>query len=72
MSIYSERWLKQAEASLKASTVASYRQHLRVHLLPAFGQTRVRQLHRGAIMALLAEKLASGLTPETVGVFWRS
>jgi integrase len=51
---------------LKLSTVEHYRQRLRVHLIPTFGHMKVRMLHRGGVKAFLAEKLASGLAPDSV------
>jgi integrase len=39
---------------------------LRVHVRPAFGFMELRQLHRGLIKSLLAEKLSSGLAVDTV------
>lgn len=63
---YSERWHASLEGSLKGSTVESYAQRLRVHILPAFGNVKICQLHRGAIKALLSAKLSSGLAPDSV------
>jgi integrase len=63
---YSGRWLVQIAASVKASTRDGYDQRLRIHLLPAFGPFKLRHLDRGRIRALLAEKLASGLAPDSV------
>src|SRR5262247_1771629 len=44
---YSERWLDQIAHDLKARTVHSYAQLLRLHILPAFGRLRLMRLHRG-------------------------
>ncbi len=58
---YAERWLGLIAPSVKPRTLHSYCGTLRLHILPAFGTTKVRELHKGRIKALLAEKLASGL-----------
>jgi len=63
---YAQRWLGQIAGTVKPSTVEHYRQRVRIHIGPAFGAMKVCQLHRGAIKALLAEKLSSGLAVDTV------
>jgi integrase len=63
---YAERWLAFVAATLKTSTVEHYEQRLRVHILPAFGFMKVRELHRGLIKSLLAEKAKSGLAVDSV------
>jgi integrase len=63
---YAERWLGQIAGSVKPSTVEHYRQRVRIHIGPAFGAMKVCQLHRGAIKALLSEKLAAGLAVDSV------
>ena len=65
---YSERWLGMIPVSLKPRTVESYSQMFRLHLLPLLGVMKVRQLHRGQIKALLAQKLADGLSRGTVRI----
>ena len=45
---YSQRWLKQhAEIHLKLSTVDSYKQLLRLYVLPRFGAIRLEGIERG-------------------------
>ena len=39
---------------VKAATLASYSNTLRLHILPAFGATKVRHLQRGRLKAWLA------------------
>ncbi len=52
---YSDRWLRQhAEVQCKDSTVYSYRQLLRLYLLPRFGQARLIQITREQIKDFLA------------------
>jgi integrase len=66
MSVYAERWLAQIAPTLKPRSVAGYAEKLRLHVLPAFGTLRVQKLDRGRIKALLMDKLASGLSPDSV------
>src|SRR5437867_1218854 len=61
VSAYAERWKKIVSAGLKSATVRSYEGTLRLHVLPAFGPTKVRQIVKGRVRELLAEKLAWGL-----------
>ena len=65
LSAYAERWLRLS-ASLKPRTLEGYREKLELHILPAFGSVKLRRLHRAAVKDLLAEKLASGLSVDTV------
>jgi integrase len=53
---YSVRW-EGLLTHLKPRTRTSYHETLRLHVLPAFGSMRVRDLQRGKIKAFLAEKL---------------
>lgn len=62
---YAERWLKLC-VSLKASTLAGYREKLNLHILPALGSLKVRRLNRSAIKDLLAEKRGGGLSVDSV------
>src|SRR5947207_951626 len=58
---YSQRWLKQqAEVELKASTVSSYAQLLRLYVLPRFGQLQVTAIERGQVKDFLGEWSARG------------
>jgi integrase len=58
---YSQLWLKQhAEVELKPSTVASYRQLLRLYVLPEFGALQVTAIDRGRVKAFLGEWSAKG------------
>ena len=62
---YAERWLKLC-ASLKPGTQEGYEQKLRKHILPTLGQRRLKDLTRGDVRSLLAEKLQAGLARDTV------
>jgi integrase len=63
---YADRWLKQIGASVEPRTLECYTENLRLHIRPAFGNARVRALHRGHIKALLAKKRADGLSKNSV------
>ena len=50
---YAAHW-RGLQSHLKPATLECYDQQLRVHLLPAFGGTRVRDVQRGRLKAFLA------------------
>src|SRR5438552_3279591 len=54
---YVEHWRPLADAHLKQATSQCYEQNLRLHLLPAFGGMRVRDIQRGRIKGFLAQRL---------------
>ena len=58
---YSARWLAQGKASgLKPRSVEAYELNLKVHLLPAFGEQKVRALHRNQVKVWAVERLQGG------------
>ncbi len=71
---YLEDWLEIAEQSVAASTFASYRRNLRVHVIPRIGGVQLQALDSVHLNRLYAELLASGradhrsggLAPRTV------
>ena len=63
---YADRWLEQITSSVEPRTLASYRENLRLHIRPIFGDVKVRGLHRGHIKALLAKKRTEGLSKNSV------
>ncbi len=65
---YSERWLHLIASTVKPRTLISYTGMLRLHILPAFGTWRVQYLDKGSIKRLLADKLAAGLSRNTVRI----
>jgi integrase len=65
---YAERWLALVAAGLKPRTLESYAGALRIHLLPLIGTQKLRELQRGQVKTLLAEKLTSGLSRATVRI----
>jgi integrase len=68
LSDYAERWVQLIASTVKPRTVASYAGMLRLHILPAFGAWRVQYLDKGTIKNLLADKLAHGLSKNTVRI----
>ncbi len=65
---YAERWEKILAAQVKPRTLESYSDTLRLHIVPALGPTRVRELHRGRVKGLLAAKLEGGLSRGSVRI----
>jgi integrase len=64
---YAERWLKIVEPTLEESTWASYETTLRVHVCtPPLETAEVRYLRPGHLREFLAQKMAEGLSVETV------
>jgi integrase len=58
---YSEQWLKlYAEVECKPSTVASYRQLLRLYVYPRFGDVRLDGITRDSVKEYLASLLSDG------------
>ena len=63
---YADRWFDLIRSTIKRRTYTRYEELWRIHLKPAFGEVKVRQLHRGRIMGFLAGKLAEDLARNTV------
>jgi len=63
---YHDRWLRVVAHEIKPRTLMGYQQQFRLHILPALGRVRVRELHRGTIKAFLIEKRAGGLGKNSV------
>jgi integrase len=58
---YAEQWLRlYAEVECKPSTVASYRQLLRLYLHPRFGEIRLDAITRDSVKDYLASLVAAG------------
>jgi len=66
--VYVERWQGLIAHTVKPRTLASYQQIIRLHLMPSLGEIPVRRLQKGFIKSVLAEKLASGLSRDTVRI----
>ncbi len=65
---YATRWLNLILAIVKPRTLESYSATLRRYLLPAFGDTKVRLLHKGRVKAFLAAKLGEGFSRDSVRI----
>src|SRR5918996_3486213 len=65
---YAPRWLTVIAASVKPRTLASYRQMLQTHLLPTLGAEKLRTFSRGQLRRFFSEKLAGGLSRNTVRI----
>ena len=65
---YSKRWLGIVQATVKQATYDSYSNMLRLHVLPAFGGVKLRQLQRGRIREWLAGRLTASYARESVRI----
>jgi integrase len=66
---YAAHWLDDVvRPRLKPATFTSYRETLRLHILPTLGQVRVQALRPEHVRTLLARKLAAGLSPRSVQI----
>jgi integrase len=63
---YSQRWETMIAATVKPRTLASYKQLLKLHLLPTFRTVKLQHLQKGQIKAFLADKLAADFSRNTV------
>jgi integrase len=66
LSEYKDRWLEMIESEVKPRTLASYTQLLDLHIVPAFGRVRLRELSRAMIKRLLLKKREAGLGKNSV------
>jgi len=62
-------WMPVILPTFKCATQKHYRYMLDVHLIPAFGNTQLRELTREELQKFLCRKLNSGLSWETVHHF---
>jgi integrase len=63
---YNDRWLQAVASEIKPRTLKGYKQLFKLHIVPAFGRVRLRDLSRGMIKALLGQKRAAGLGKNSV------
>jgi hypothetical protein len=63
---YMTRWLADSvRDAVKRSTFARYEQITRLHIVPAFGQTKLKHLSPAHVRGLYREKLNAGLSART-------
>src|SRR5205085_571583 len=65
---YADRWLALMKATVKRRTLESYTQTIDLHIRPALGDIKIRQLPKGRIKSLLADKLNGGLSRNSVRI----
>ncbi len=63
---YLDKWLSNIEDTVRQRTWERYEQLVRVHIKPALGSKKLKDLTRTHLKALYREKLDSGLAPRTV------
>jgi len=63
---YGPEWLKRVQPMVAPKTYRSYEGMFRVHLEPALGPIRLRDLTRSEVKGLIAAKLQAGLARNTV------
>ena len=66
---YAGYWLEKVVAPrLRPATVSSYRETLRLHIVPVLGRARLRSLTPAQVRSLLADRASSGLGPRSVQI----
>lgn len=61
-----DRWFEGARDGLRASTVRSYEQLLRVHIKPALGHIPLAKLMPQDVRSFMRDRAAAGLSPRTI------
>ena len=59
-------WLEGKRGTVEVTTWARYEQHVRLHLVPALGRTRIADLRPEDLRRLYAQALRAGLSPKSV------
>jgi integrase len=66
---FADHWLKHVVGPrLRPSTLSSYRETLRLHVLPTLGRTNLRALTPSHVRTLLASKAADGLGARSIQI----
>lgn len=66
---YAAHWLEDVvRTRLKPATFMSNRETLRLHILPTLGRVKMHALRPDQVRALLAQRLAAGLSPRSVQI----
>lgn len=63
---FAQHWLAEKAGAARPKTFESYRDTMRVHILPALGRHKLTGLQPQHVQALLKAKRAAGLSPRTV------
>lgn len=63
---YLEDWLRTVEPTLRPNTHASYADLARRHIIPGIGRLRLGKLTPQHVRDLIADRLATGLSPRSV------
>ena len=64
---YADSWIKTTvPATCKASTLRDYKDILRLHVLPVFGELKVTEISRGKVKDFLLEKINNSYAASTV------
>jgi len=64
---YADKWIATtAPALCKESTVMSYKDLLRLHVLPVFGNLKLSEINRGKVKDFLAARILEGYAQNTV------
>lgn len=69
VSEYAETWLARVQSELKYASVKAYAYCLRVHIIPAFGASRVCELNRFHVKQWLDSKRDTGLSRASIAHF---
>lgn len=66
---YAEYWLAEVVTPrLRPATLSSYRETLRLHILPMLGRVKLRALTPAQVRRLLADRAGAGLGPRSVQI----
>ena len=63
---YLERWLKDAEGTVRRSTFEGYEYAVRPHIVPALGRIKLKDLTPAHLRSFYRDRLDSGRAPSTV------
>lgn len=64
---YADTWIKTTvPATCKESTLGDYRDLLRIHVLPVFGDMKITEINRGKVKDFLLSKVNEGYAASTV------
>jgi integrase len=66
LSDYAKTWIKTVEAERKPSTAGFYRQYLRLHVEPRFGEERLGAISREQVKAFIGELRTRNLAKNTI------